>query len=401
MTDTTGPLAAAPAPVLVDPRQWMSKVAIALIAAYVTLLAAALVKGAWLEDGSGRTIQTDFVNVWAAGHLVLEGRGVDAYNWLTHKAVEEQAVGHPFDRYFPWPYPPPYLLVAAGLALLPYTAAFLFWNLLTFPLYAFALRRIVGRPLGFLLAGAFPGALWNVWTGQNGFVTAALLGSTLGAMERAPRLAGILLGLLSYKPQFGILFPVVLIAGGHWRVFSYAVAVAAAMIAVSQLVFGAAAWQAFFAYLPLTGRLVFGEGLAGYHKLQTAFGVVRVCGGGEATAWSLHIGFAALVALGVWWLWRRRVAFEIKAAALGAAVLVATPYLYVYDLVVLAVPMAFLAGIGLRDGFLSGELAAFAAAAALVFVAPLVGLPTGFLAIMLLLVLICRRAVFALRDTSC
>jgi arabinofuranan 3-O-arabinosyltransferase len=46
-------------------------------------------------------------------------------------------------------------------------------------------------------------------------------------------LAGICLGLLTYKPQFGLLFPIALIAVGHWRVFVSASVTAIAMFVVS------------------------------------------------------------------------------------------------------------------------------------------------------------------------
>ena len=41
-------------------------------------------------------------------------------------------------------------------------------------------------------------------------------------------------------------------------------------------------------------------------------------------------------------LWRSRASYEIKAAALGTGAMLATPYLYMYDVVVLAVPLAYL-----------------------------------------------------------
>ena len=61
---------------------------------------------------------------------------------------------------------------------------------------------------------------------------------------------------------------------------------------------------------------------------------------------------------GVAWLWRQRVRYEIKAAALAIAAMLATPYLYIYDFAVLAIPLAFLMKLGLRDGFLPYELPA-------------------------------------------
>ena len=86
-------------------------------------------------------------------------------------------------------------------------------------------------------------------------------------------------------------------------------------------------------------------------------------------------------------------AYEIKAAALAVAALLATPYLYVYDLVALAVPMAFLVRIGLRDGFLRYEIGALILASLLVFVVPFIHVPTGFVAAVIVALLTCRRAI--------
>lgn len=86
-------------------------------------------------------------------------------------------------------------------------------------------------------------------------------------------------------------------------------------------------------------------------------------------------------------------AFEIKAAALSVAVLLSTPYLYFYDLVVLAVPMAFLFRIGFRDGFSAWDIAAFVLAIGLVFIAPVVGFPAGLLAVLLIASAIGRRVM--------
>ena len=60
------------------------------------------------------------------------------------------------------------------------------WSLLTFPAYVAAVRMIVGQRIGILLACAFPAVLSNLVVGQNGFLSAALLGGALGLMERRP-----------------------------------------------------------------------------------------------------------------------------------------------------------------------------------------------------------------------
>ncbi len=90
------------------------------------------------------------------------------------------------------------------------------WLLTTLAAYIAAIAGILGLRTGVLFALGFPAAIWNITAGQNGFLTAALIGGTLGLLERHPALAGICLGLLTYKPQFGLLFPIVLIADRRW-----------------------------------------------------------------------------------------------------------------------------------------------------------------------------------------
>jgi hypothetical protein len=53
--------------------------------------------------------------------------------------------------------------------------------------------------------------------GQNSTWTPGLFGGGLSLLERRPLLAGGLLGLLIYKLQLGLLIPVALLAGRHWR----------------------------------------------------------------------------------------------------------------------------------------------------------------------------------------
>ena len=97
-------------------------------------------------------------------------------------------------------------------------------------------------------------------------------------------------------------------------------------------------------------------------------------------------------------LWRAPVRYEIKAAALAAASLLATPYLYIYDFPVLAIPLAFLLRLGLADGFLPLEWPAIAAACGLVLAFPALAAPSGFVAAIIVAALLARRAAAELRS---
>jgi arabinofuranan 3-O-arabinosyltransferase len=363
----------------------------AVVLAVAVYLAASLIKGAWLVDGRGFAYPIDFVNVWAAGRLALNGHAAAAYDWTLHKQAEVAALGHGLADYGSWSYPPPFLFIAAALARLPYFAAFVVWMGITWSAFALAMRAILGHRLGVLLAAAFPATALNLAVGQNGFFTAALIGATLLLLERRPILAGICLGLLSYKPQFGLLFPLVLAAAGYWRTFVTAAVVAVAMALAAWLAFGSEAWMAFMASLPVNSKAVLSDGLLQFAKLQSVFGLIRAFGGSEVMAWGFQIPVALAVTLGVALFWRRPAPFDLKAAALAVGTLLVTPYVFVYDLPVLALATAFLIRLMLRTAPLPGEATALIAAAACILAFPFALIPTGILAITITTALILRR----------
>jgi glycosyl transferase family 87 len=364
---------------------------IALAVSQAVALAASFVQGTWLVDPDGHAIATDFVNVWAGGRQALDGHPEAAYDVDVQKAAEVAALGHNFAGEYPWVYPPTFLLVAAPLALIPFVPAYALWVFATFPAYVAVVRAIIGSRAGILLACAYPGILSNAMVGQNGFLTAALLGGFLVTLPRRPLIAGALIGLLAFKPHLGILVPLALIAGGYWRAIAAAVAVVALTAGASALAFGRASWTAFFQALPTATQATLADGRGDFGKLQSVFTLVRWLGGGETLAWTLHGALAAAVAIAVCVLWRSKASFEMKAAALATGALLVTPYLYLYDLVVLAVPMAFLIRAGALRGFLPGEAAGLGVASLLILVFPLVKAPVGLVAIFVVGALIIRR----------
>jgi arabinofuranan 3-O-arabinosyltransferase len=367
----------------------------ALGIAYLVFLGGAMVQGYWLLDSSGRPLANDFVNVWAAGQLALQGAPAAAYDWTIHRQAEVAALGHAFDGYYGWHYPPTFLFVACALALLPYVPAALLWLVVTLPAYVATMRAIVGRRAAILLALGFPGVAWCLSAGQNGFLTAALIGASLVCLQRRPVLAGVFLGMLTYKPQFGLLFPLVLAIGGQWRTIVAAAATSLSLAAAAWLAFGSESWHAFIEWMPATSDAVFAQGRAGLGKLQSLFGLVRWLGGGVTLAWICQGALACVGALLLALLWRERIAFELKASALATAAMLATPYLYMYDFPVLAVPIAFLLRLALTARFLPGERSVLAAVCVTILIYPLLVAPVGLLAVAMVAALIARRVIAA------
>jgi arabinofuranan 3-O-arabinosyltransferase len=359
-----------------------------VVIAYVATLALLFQRGAFLLDAKGHPLFVDFIEVWVAGRFVLQGHPAAPYDWHVHHAAQVAVIGHPVDSFLGWHYPPLFLFVAAALALLPYIPSFLVWIAATALLYAAAIWKITGRYEAALVALAMPAAFGCALIGQNGFVTAAILGAALLLLEKRPWLAGLFIGLLSYKPQFGLLFPVVLLFDRNWRAFASAGIATVALLAISWLAFGTAPFLAFLGHLPGTANTILGNGAAGFEKLQSVFGLTRWLGANGATAWIAHVAVTIAATLGTLWLWKQPVSHALKAAALGTAVLIATPYLYLYDFPMLAVPFAFL----YRDRpFDRVEIAAAIVANLLMVVFVWTALPIGPLLTLVPVALIVRR----------
>lgn len=364
----------------------------ALCIANVAWLVAMYAGGTFIFDSLGRPKPVDFVSFWAAGKLALQGQGAAAYDWAIHKQFQNLSVGYDFPGRYNWHNPPTFLLIATALATVPFLVSLAAWLAITLSLYLVTVRWIVGHPLGWLLAAGSPATLATIAAGQNGFLTASLIGGTLGFMERRPVLSGICLGLLTYKPQFGLLFPIVLVAARRWTVFWVAALTGMVFAVLSWVAYGSEAWIAFFDWLPVTSQAFLSEGRAELGKQQSLFAIVRVLGGPEPLAWTLQAVFTGFVALAACILWRGRAAFELKAAGLAAGTMLATPYAYLYDGPVLAVAVAFLLRLWLAVGFRGYELAGLAAAAALMMAFTFLRVPFAFGSALIVFVLVLLRA---------
>lgn len=347
-------------------------------------------------DAWGRPLGTDFSNVWTAGRMALAGRAQEVYDLATHYREQQGAHGSATVPFYSWHYPPPFLLVAAALATLPYIPALALWQLSTLAAALVVIRRCCPDRDTLLAATGAPGVLVCLGHGNNGFLTAALFGGGLLLLDRRPVLAGICLGLLAYKPQFGLILPVALIAGGYHRATLAAAATVLALVGATTLAFGTDTWTAFLGSADQTRRIVLEAGGPGWHTIQSVFSAVRQVGGGLPLAYGAQAAVTAVSILAVGWLWWSRAAFELRAAALMVAALLSTPYVLDYDMVLLGPALALLVAHGRRTGFLRWEKTLLA----LAWFAPIgtrpamlaLHLPLGFLVMAALLALALRRA---------
>ena len=350
-----------------------------------------------LIDRNSKPIGTDFSNVYAAGTLIWQGRPAEAYEPARQHAAEKAVFGGREVPFYGWLYPPFFFVVAFLVASLPYAWGLAIWLAASFAAYLAAMRAILPRPETLLIAAAFPAVFINIGHGQNGFLTAALLGGALHWLDRRPWLSGVLIGLLAYKPQFGVLIPVALLAGGRWNTIGAAAATVAALVAVSFVTLGGGVWHAFADSMTFTQTVVLEPGGIGWEKIQSAFSAMRMWGAGVRSAYAIQIALALMLAASLAWLWQSNALFELKASALATASLLATPYVLDYDLVVLAVAIVFFVRHGMNRGFHDYEISLLAAAWIVPLlsraVAGVTGVPLGLLVLLALYVFIVQRAV--------
>lgn len=304
-------------------------------------------------DLKGKPLGYDFITFWAASHVGLGGHPADAYNIPLLFQAEKIAV--PTSKMiFAWYYPPPFYLVVLPLALLPYLAAYWIFMLSTLSCYVLVFRRVVHNAAAMWCLAAFSGLWMNLWHGQNAFLTAALAGASLLCLKRRPVLAGVFIGLLAIKPHLALLFPVALIAIGAWRTIMTAAVTAAAFTAVSTAVLGTATLKACLGSLGYA-RLFLEDGALPWGKMPTVFAFLRLLGVPVTGAYIVHGVVAAGAALAVWHVWRHCGDWQLRGAALMTATFLVSPYIFDYDMAWLAFPIAWLALVGLRDGWLWGE----------------------------------------------
>ncbi|WP_162596069.1 glycosyltransferase family 87 protein [Methylobacterium sp. 17Sr1-1] len=290
-------------------------------------------------DVTGHPIGRDFINAWAGGRLALSGQSDILFDFGAYHAAIGALFGTPLP-FHNWSYPPSTLLLLVPLAWMPYFAALAVWTVGLFAAFArMTLSQVPpGRRLrALLLLALAPACLVNAAGGQNGFLTATLLLSGVLALERRPVLAGILFGLLTCKPQLGLVLPPVLIALGAWRTIAAAVGTTLALVGASLLAFGADAWRhtlgqtSAYSY----GVLASFDGFFAY-MMTSVFAGARTFGLSMGTAWGLQILVAVPVLAATVWAVRRSRDPLQRAGVIAVAVPLLTPYAFNYDLTLVA-----------------------------------------------------------------
>lgn len=230
-------------------------------------------------------------------------------------------------------YPPHFALLLWPLGQLPYPLAFFLWAVINPLILGGVVWAVFGRSWhAAIFAVLAPAAFFNLWVGQTGLLVAACLIGGMGLVGRRPILAGVFIGLLTFKPIFGLLIPFALLAGRHWRTFMSACLSAGALLLLSLAVQGYEVWVAYLTSIP--GRYL--EGMAEAEGLipllvPTVFMAGKILGFDPAVSLGVQASLAALVLACVIWAYRSGRHFGLSCALLFTGTLLASPLGHVYD----------------------------------------------------------------------
>jgi hypothetical protein len=292
------------------------------------------------RDKATLVVGRDFLNLWMYGVAVGEPDPARFYDIFTYndELAKMLGAGYPGQN---WPNPPTALVVMAPFGLLSYFPALFAWCAVSALAFYLAGRREVADWRTLVVVLVSPAALLCVLSGQSSFLTLAALLAIFAWLDKRPVLAGILIGLLTVKPQLGILFPFALAASGRWRVFAAAAVTAIALFAASLALGGVEGWHAYITKaMPLQREVLSDSAGTAVPFQPTIFMNVRALVGNRIGE-MIQLAFAASAVLAVTaaFRYRRDSDPRLLQALFFACTASASPYMGAYDLL----PLTFAA----------------------------------------------------------
>jgi hypothetical protein len=342
-----------------DPAKEQRETARAL--ALLSLFFAVLLAGAYLytanwgqtipRDGTSLVIGRDFLNFWMYGRAALTPDPSRFYDAVAYNQELATLLGENYPGQN-WSYPPSIMLPALPFGQLGYVQALLCWTLFGAALFFVVARRHLNDPRLLLALLLSPAAVLCIISGQSSLVTAAILIGIFACLDRRPIVAGVLIALLTLKPQLGLLFPVMLMASGRWRVFVTASVMSIAIAAVTAALFGPQVWVDFVLKGLPTNNIVLADpdGIAAPFY-PTVFMNMRGVGASYALAMAVQLCFSAVAVAAVIWAFRfrREADPRLLMALFLACSISAVPYLLSYDTLALTFAALMLLEAGKLD----------------------------------------------------
>lgn len=304
---------------------------------FVATAAAYFYSIAWVapipRDGSTLVVGRDFLNFWMYGRAAAMPDPARWYDALAYQRELANLLGADYPGQN-WSYPPSLLIVAAPFGLLTYLQALLLWTAFGLAIFIATAQRHFSDTRVLIALILSPAAVFCLISGQSSLVTAAMLIGIFAFLDSRPLIAGMLIGLLTLKPQLGVLFPIMLIASMRWRVFFAAAATALAISAITAALFGPHVWIDFVRLGIPTQALVLAdpEGIATPYY-PTIFMNLRGIGANYTVAMATQLCVTATTIGAVIWAYRyrRNADPQMLTALFLACSIAAVPYLLAYD----------------------------------------------------------------------
>jgi hypothetical protein len=296
-------------------------------------------------DVTGHQIGRDFLNNWIGPQLVAEGKLLTLFDLDAYHAAISRIYGQPLP-FHNWGYPLFTMPLFWPFAQLPYFWALAAWTVALFAIFAAVTLSQVERTqrlyalIALMLA---PACLINAIGGQNGFLSAALFIGGILCIDRRPVLAGLLFGLLTFKPHLGLILPFALITLRAWRVIAVAAVTAVALVVATLPFTGIEPWRL---YIEVTGahQAFLLERFHGFYTTMMAsvFAGGRTSGLGYAAAMTLQVAVAVPVIAASCWAVGRTTDPCRRVMVLACAALLISPYAFNYDFTAVSAALVWL-----------------------------------------------------------
>lgn len=296
-----------------------------------------------LRDRVGQLKGADFLHFYVLGNIARMHHGSMLYDAPQQAALAQQLIGQePGETYLPV-YGPQYSLLFIPFAGLPYVWAAAAWMLASALVYGICCWLVLrvcrhlqdNRATVLILAAAFPGFFYLVASGQNSAL--ALIAFTTAFFcfrAKRPLLAGMALGLLMYKPQFGLMAAVVFVLTLNWRVIIGALITGAGQLALGALYYGKAAVENYFQSITQINQnaLALEPHVDRMHSLQAFWHLLVPW---PRVAFLLYAATALAVCVVTVWCWKSRASLHLRYAIFLLGTVLIDPHLTDYDLVIL------------------------------------------------------------------
>ena len=303
--------------------------------AFMNFVGSSFVNGHIL-DTLNLVLGRDFLNFYHYGIAAWEDAPSKYYDVVYYDTVLNNFFGGHDYTFQQWSYPPHYMLIAAPLALINYYAAFLLFTLISLALYW---KYIIAT----FEETAFRSAFWFTpllflfaMCGQLSALIAVIFVIVFKQMDKRPFMAGLLIALLTVKPQVGLLFPFFLMITGRWRVFLGAAVGTIAFIGLSVLIHGIEPWTTYIEVgAPAQSRVLLNLPEITAGLMPTAFVNFYNAGLSFTAASILQLIVAVSALITMIYVCIKTTDKFLQYAIFLSCTFLLTPYLMMYDMLIL------------------------------------------------------------------